>query len=121
MHISKFKQSNDTNSTFLPKLKYSERNENSEIEQNNNSEDKDQSLLINTLWRYSYIFVTFINSLFNVIWLFRTNIFYSKKLEIIKKQNKREYKLMLIYVWVFRIFPIVLVVSRIFKGFFDGI
>ena len=50
MHISKFKQSNDTNSTFLPKLKYSERNENSEIEQNNNSEDKDQSLLINTLW-----------------------------------------------------------------------
>ena len=49
MHISKFKQSNDTNSTFLPKLKYSERNENSEIEQNNNSEDKDQSLLINTL------------------------------------------------------------------------
>ena len=79
------------------------------------NEIKDE-LLINTLWRYSYIFVTFINSLFNVIWLFRTNIFYSKKLEIIKKQNKREYKLMLIYVWVFRIFPIVLVVSRIFKG-----
>ena len=39
-----------TNSTFLPKLKFSERNENSEIEQNNNSEDKDQSSLINALW-----------------------------------------------------------------------
>ena len=72
--------------------------------------------LINKLWRYSYILVTFINSLFNVIWLFKTTIFYSKKLEILQKQNRKEYKLMLIYVWVFRIFPIVLILSRFFKG-----
>ena len=35
---------------------------------------------------------------------------------MIKKQNQNEYKLMRIYVWVFRIFPIVLLVSRLFKG-----
>ena len=71
----------------------------------------------NIFWRYSFVGITFLNNLFNVICLFKTNRFYSKKLDIIKKQNKAEYKRMIIYVWVFRIFPIVLVISRIFKGF----
>ena len=71
---------------------------------------------LNKFWRYSFVGVTFIGNALNVLWLFLTTKFYSKKLAIIKKQNKNEYKLMLIYVWVFRIFPIVLVISRIFKG-----
>ena len=85
----------------------------SEIKDNKILEEK----LINRLWRYSYILVTFINSLFNVIWLLKTKSFYSKKLEIVKKQNIKQYKFMLIYVWVFRIFPIILILSRFFKGF----
>ena len=71
----------------------------------------------NKFWRYSFVVVTFLNNAFNVLCLIKTTKFYSKKLVTIKKQNKNEYKLMLIYVWVFRIFPIVLVISRIFKGF----
>ena len=54
--------------------------------------------------------------MFNVFCLIKTFLFYSKKLKLIEKQNKNEYKLMLIYVWVFRIFPIVLIISRFFKG-----
>ena len=71
---------------------------------------------IDILWRYGFVGITVINNLFNVICLLKTSSFYSKKLKIIKKQNKKEYKIMLIYVWVFRIFPIVLIISRIFKG-----
>ena len=82
--------------------------------------NEDYSILdekgLNKFWRYSFVGVTFIGNALNVLWLFLTTKFYSKKLAIIKKQNKNEYKLMLIYVWVFRIFPIVLVISRIFKG-----
>ena len=71
---------------------------------------------INRIWRYSFVFVTFLTNFFNVICLIKTKRFYSKKLEITKKRNIKEYKLMLIYVWIFRIFPIVLIISRIFKG-----
>ena len=71
---------------------------------------------INRIWRYSFIIVTVLTNFFNVICLIKTNRFYSKKLNVIKKQNIKQYKLMLIYVWVFRIFPIVLIISRIFKG-----
>lgn len=66
--------------------------------------------------RYIFVIFTTLNNLINVYWLIKTYKFYSKKLKIIKNQNKNEYKLMLIYVWVFRIFPIVLIVSRLFKG-----
>ena len=71
---------------------------------------------IDKIWRYSFVGVSTINSLFNIYCLFKTYKFYSKKLKIIKNQNKNEYKLMIIYVWVFRIFPIVLIISRLFKG-----
>ena len=67
-------------------------------------------------FRWSFVIFTGLNNLFNAYCLIRTYHYYSKKLVIIKKQNKKEYKLMLIYVWVFRIFPIVLLISRIFKG-----
>jgi hypothetical protein len=67
-------------------------------------------------FRWCFVIFTGLNNLFNAYCLIRTYQYYSKKLAIIKKQNKKEYKLMLIYVWVFRIFPIVLLISRIFKG-----
>jgi hypothetical protein len=68
------------------------------------------------IYRWSFVIFIAINNLFNAYCLIKTFQFYSKKLALIKKQNKKEYNLMLIYVWVFRIFPIVLLVSRIFKG-----
>lgn len=67
-------------------------------------------------WRFSFGIVTFANNLANVIWLFKTNNYYSKKLKLIKNQNKNEYKIMLKIVWIFRIFPIVLICSRLSKG-----
>ena len=68
------------------------------------------------IWRYSFAIVTFANNLANVIWLFKTNKYYSKKLEFIKNKNKKEYKMMRKFVWIFRIFPIVLIISRLLKG-----
>ena len=67
-------------------------------------------------WRYSFAIVTFANNFANVIWLFKTNNYYSKKLKLIKNQNKNEYKIMRKIVWIFRIFPIVLIISRLSKG-----
>ena len=69
------------------------------------------------IWRYAFGIITFANNLANVLWLIKTNKYYSKKLELIKTQNKNEYKMMRKFVWIFRIFPIVLLISRIFKGF----
>lgn len=71
---------------------------------------------LTTFWRYSFAFITALNNIFNALCLFKTNSFYSRKLKIVKNQNRNEYKLMLIYVWVFRIFPIVLLISRAFKA-----
>ena len=72
---------------------------------------------INKVWRYSFVGISLLNTFIDVILLIITNKFYSKKLKIIKKQNIEEYNIMIIYVWVFRIFPIVLTITRIFKGF----
>ena len=68
------------------------------------------------IYRWSFIGFTGINNLFNAFCLIKTYRYYSKKLALIKKKNKKEYKLMLIYIWVFRMFPIVLLISRFFKG-----
>ena len=67
-------------------------------------------------WRYCFAAVALINNLFNVFCLVKTSRFYSKKLDIIKKQNKKEYDVMRRFVWVFRIFPIVLMSSRLYKA-----
>ena len=81
--------------------------------------DKDGNHLDETtssiFWRYAFAIVTFANNLVNVIWLFKTNKYYSKKLEFIKNK-KKEYKMMKKFVWIFRIFPIVLIISRLLKG-----
>ena len=66
-------------------------------------------------WSSSFIFIVLFNSIFNLICLFKTTIFYSKKLKILKSQNNKEYKLVYVYVKVFQIFPIVLVITRLLK------
>lgn len=86
-----------------------------EFNQFNNFSPENESIK-SIIWRWSFVIVTGLNNLFNVFCLIKTFLFYSKKLKLIEKQNKNEYKLMLIYVWVFRIFPIVLIISRFFKG-----
>ena len=82
----------------------------------NDSLTKESETIGSKIFRWSFVIFTGLNNLFNAYCLIRTYQYYSKKLAIIKKQNKKEYNLMLIYVWVFRIFPIVLLISRIFKG-----
>lgn len=67
-------------------------------------------------WRYSFAIISFANNFANFIWLFKTNKYYSLKLKLIKDQNINEYKIMRKFVWIFRILPIVLIISRIFKG-----
>ena len=92
---------------FYCSFKYYEINENDIV---------DGEKITTTIYRWSFIGFTGLNSLFNAYCLIKTFQYYSKKLALIKKKNIREYKLMLIYVWVFRIFPIVLLISRFFKG-----
>jgi hypothetical protein len=77
---------------------------------------KDPEGNLDKVWRYAFIAVASLNNIVNVIWLYLTNNYYSKKLKKIKNQNKNEYKIMLYFVWVFRIFPIVLIISRFYKG-----
>lgn len=66
-------------------------------------------------WMYSFIFMVFLNSVFNCFWLYKTTIFYLNKLKLLQNKNLNDYKLVSVYVRVFQIFPIVLVVTRIFK------
>ena len=67
------------------------------------------------LWPNIFIFVVFLNSIFNCFWLYKTTIFYSKKLKNLENKNKREYDLLSIFVKVFQIFPIVLIITRLIK------
>jgi hypothetical protein len=66
-------------------------------------------------WIYFFIFIIFLNSIFNCFWLYKTTIYYSKKLKNLQRQNIKEYAVLLIFVRVFQIFPIVLVITRIIK------
>ena len=77
---------------------------------------KDPEGNLDKVWRYAFIAVASLNNIVNVIWLYLANKYYSKKLKEIKNQNRNEYKIMLYFVWVFRIFPIVLIISRFYKG-----
>ena len=67
------------------------------------------------IWSSCFIFIVLFNSVFNIIFLFKTTIFYSKKLKLMKSQNNKEYNLVYVYVKVFQIFPIVLVITRLLK------
>ena len=55
--------------------------------------------------------------MFNLFCLIKTHRFYSDKLNTLKQQDKNEFKSLIIFVWVFRIFPIVIFLSRIYKTF----
>lgn len=68
------------------------------------------------IWILSFIIIVLINNIYNCICLYKTTKFYSAKLKVLKNQNEKEYNLVYIYVKVFQIFPIVLVITRIFKS-----
>ena len=67
-------------------------------------------------WNISHAIIIGLNLIFNCFFLFRTFVFYSKRAHILKKQNEKEYKQLLIYIWVFRIFPFVLIITSLIKG-----
>lgn len=68
------------------------------------------------IWISSFIIIVLINNIYNCICLYKTTKYYSKKLKMLKNQNEKEYNLVYIYVKVFQIFPIVLVITRVFKS-----
>ena len=108
--IPMMKEGNYGFARFYCSFKY----ENVDCNENNCSSSKE--VPIAQFWRYCFVVVAIINNLFNVFCLIKTSRFYSKKLDIIKKQNKKEYEVMRRFVWVFRIFPIVLISSRLYKA-----
>ena len=57
-------------------------------------------------WRFSLVAALVLNLIFNLFCLIKTHKFYSEKLKKLKNQDKKEYKSYIIFVWVFRIFPI---------------
>ena len=67
-------------------------------------------------WNISHAIIIGLNLIFNCFFLFKTFVFYTKRAHILKKQNEKEYKQLLIYIWVFRIFPFVLILTAIIKG-----
>lgn len=67
------------------------------------------------VWNTIFSVVVFINLCYNVYGLFMVQRYYSKKLKLLKN-NSSEYPVIKIYVSVFRIFPIILVSSRLLKG-----
>ena len=69
-----------------------------------------------SFWRYSLFAIVIINLIFHVLCLFSTHKFYSEKLKILKKQDQKAYKSLIIFVWVFRLLPIIMVLSRIYRG-----
>lgn len=55
------------------------------------------------------------NLFFHTFCLIKINRFYSEKSKIIKQKYKNEYKFFIIFVWIFRIFPIVILISRLYR------
>jgi len=66
--------------------------------------------------RFTLVSVLILNLVFNLFCLIKTHKFYSDKLKTLKNQDKKEYKSFIIFVWVFRIFPIVIFISRLYKS-----
>ena len=67
------------------------------------------------IFKYIFVFFSFINTIYNIFCFHRTTRFYSTKLSLLKKQNLKEYVLVLIFVRVFQLFSITLIVSRLIK------
>jgi hypothetical protein len=66
-------------------------------------------------WRYSLFVVLFLNLIFDLFCLIKTYRFYSDKLNTLKQQDKFEYKSLIIFVWVFRLYPIVIIITRSYR------
>ena len=67
------------------------------------------------LWKYAFVIFILINTIYNIFCFHKTTKFYSTKLSLLKKQNRKEYILVLIFVRVFQLFSITLIVSRLIK------
>ena len=76
--------------------------------------DGDNKIFI-LLWNIGNSTVITLNCIFNCFWLCKTFGYYSKKTKILKKQSIKEYKQLLLYIWVFRIFPFVLIITGLIK------
>ena len=68
-----------------------------------------------SIWKYIFVVFTLINTIYNIFCFQKTTKFYSTKLALLKKQNHKEYILVLIFVRVFQLFCITLIVSRLLK------
>jgi hypothetical protein len=66
-------------------------------------------------WSIAYFTIISFNLFFHMFCLIKTYRFYSEKSKIIKQQDKNEYKSFIIFVWIFRIFPIVILISRLYR------
>ena len=71
-------------------------------------------------WNYVFSVFVFLNLLYNCYCLFHVIRYYSNKIKNYMKDSK-DYKVIKRYVNVFRIFPLVLILSRLAKGLNRGV
>ena len=67
------------------------------------------------IWRDLYLIANFVSLLLIVIYFLKANKFFTKTLFLTKKINEIRQKSILKYVQVFRIFPIIVIISRLFR------
>lgn len=79
------------------------------------SKDDENNAIFISIWNICNGTVIALNCICNCFWLYKTFGFYAKKAHIIKKKSLKEYKQLLIYIWVFRMFPIVLILTGLIK------
>jgi hypothetical protein len=79
------------------------------------SSGKGNSRTETSIWSTAFAVVQISNVIFHIFCLIKTQSFYSEKIKILKKQDKNEYKSFIIFIWIFRIFPIVILISRLYR------
>jgi len=79
------------------------------------SNDENNPTIFTSIWNIGNGAVIALNCICNCFWLYKTFGFYAKKAHVLKKKSLNEYKQLLIYIWVFRIFPIVLILTGLIK------
>lgn len=67
------------------------------------------------VFKITTLVIILVNSFYNIFAFYKTTVYYSKKLEILKTQNKKEYSLVRNFVRVFQTFPTALVLIRLIK------
>jgi hypothetical protein len=81
------------------------------------SSGKGNSRTETSIWSAAFAVVQISNVIFHIFCLIKTQSFYSEKIKILKKQDKNEYKSFIIFVWVFRLLPIVIIITRLYRFF----